>query len=88
MEIVTLIIAVIALVIAVIAFQRTGGIKDLRHQVDTASSKSEAVRDRTADALDRLERLVRGKEKPTAEPESESESGESTRRPGSRKRDE
>ncbi|MFQ5850679.1 MAG: hypothetical protein ACE5JU_08825 [Candidatus Binatia bacterium] len=75
MEVVTLIIAVVALVIAVLAFQRTGGIKDLRRQVEVASSKTETVRDRTADILDRLERLIRGKEKPL--PDKEDEPGES-----------
>lgn len=69
MEVVTLIVAVVALVIAVIAFVRTGGIGDLRRQLDTVSSKTESARDRTADVLDRLEHLIRGKEKPPSERE-------------------
>jgi hypothetical protein len=64
MEVVTLIIAVVALVIAVIAFMRTGGMRDLRRQMDTVSAKTETARDRTADVLDRLQHLIRGKEKP------------------------
>lgn len=63
MEVLTLLISVVALVIATIAFQRTGGLKELKRQVDAASSKSGPVRDRTADVLERLERIVRGKEK-------------------------
>ncbi|HSB80149.1 MAG TPA: hypothetical protein VLM91_15315 [Candidatus Methylomirabilis sp.] len=63
MEVVTLIIAVLALVLAVAAFARTGGIRDLRSQLDSVASKTETARDRTADALARLERLIRGKEK-------------------------
>ena len=70
MEAVTLIIAVVALVIAVIAFVRAGGIQDMRRQMDGLSSRTESARDRTADVLDRLERLIRGREKP---PESEAE---------------
>lgn len=69
MEAVTLIIAVVALVIAVVAFVRTGGIQDVRRQVEGLSLKTEAARDRTADILDRLERLIRGREKPPPEKE-------------------
>lgn len=67
MEIVTLIIAVAALVFAVIAFTRTGGIQDLRRQVEALGPTTATARDRTADALDRLERLIRGREKPQEE---------------------
>lgn len=69
MEAVTLIIAVVALVVAILAFARTGGIGNLRRQLDSMSSRTESARDRTADALDRLERLIRGKGK--SEPERE-----------------
>jgi hypothetical protein len=72
MEIVTLIIAVVALVIAVIAFVRSGGIGDLRRQLDTVSAKTETARDRTADVLDRLERMIRGREKPPSETKGDS----------------
>jgi len=57
MEAVTLLIAVVALALAIVAFLRTGGVHDVRHSAD-------AARDRTADILDRLEQIVRGKEKP------------------------
>lgn len=88
MDVATLVIAVLALVVAVIAFQRTGGIKDLRRQVEVLSSKqveilstkSETVRDRTADVLERIERFIRGKEKASPEGEREKESGEPPRR--------
>jgi hypothetical protein len=43
-EAVTLIIAVVALVLAVIAFVRTGG--DLRRQFEMLSSKTETARDK------------------------------------------
>lgn len=69
MEIFALVISVVALVLAIIAFMRTGGIGDLRRQMETLSSKTESARDRTADALDSLERLIRGREKPPSEPE-------------------
>ncbi|WP_342347728.1 hypothetical protein [uncultured Nitrospira sp.] len=70
MEVVTLLIAVVALVIAILAFQRTGGgIRDLRRQIEDLSEKSEhatkGARDLTADALSRLETFIRGQQKPT-----------------------
>ena len=71
MEAVTLILAVVALVVAIIAFQRTGGIGELRQQVDNLSSKTETVRERTANLLDRFERLVRGRDKAPSNPEKE-----------------
>jgi len=60
MDIATLIIAVLALVIAVLAYIRTGGIEDLRSQVKAVGPATEALRTKTADALDRLEGVVRG----------------------------
>ena len=60
MEIVTLLIAVVALVIAVLAYIRTGGVQDLRAQVGSLDSVIDALRERTADTLDRLGNAVRG----------------------------
>jgi HAMP domain-containing protein len=65
MEIATLIIAVVALVIAVLAYRRTGGIQDLRNQVKAVGPTTETLRAKTADALDRLERAVRGSREET-----------------------
>ena len=63
MRTLTFIIAVIALVLATVAFQRTGGIEDLRHQVENLSTKTRTARDQTANLLDRFERFVRGTKK-------------------------
>ncbi len=75
MEAFTLLLALVALVIAVIAFQRTGGIKELREKIDTLSPRTESVRDRTANMLDRFGQVVRGKNKtatpPGPEPDKE-----------------
>lgn len=79
MEILTLLIAVIALVIAVAAFKRTGGVSELKQQVHTLSSTTDSVRDRTADALNRLEHLVRGRERPKADGPPDPPSGADTR---------
>lgn len=50
MEALTLLIAVIALGLAIVAFKRTGGIEDLKRQVEGFGSKSETARHKTADA--------------------------------------
>ncbi len=64
MEVLSLLFSVVALVLASLAYARTGGVKDLRDQVTNLGSNLDSVRSRTADALDRVERLVRGGEKP------------------------
>ncbi len=71
MQVITFMIAVLALVIALVAFQRTGGIEDLRHQVETLASKTETVRDQIANMFDRFERLIRGNDKPAPPERSE-----------------
>jgi uncharacterized protein YoxC len=76
MEGITLLIAVAALIIAILAYQRTGGTQDLkRHlestsssldlkkQVDSLAAMTDALREKTADALDRLEKVIRKTEK-------------------------
>jgi len=77
MDVFTLIVAIVALVIAIMAFQRTGGIHNLRHQMEELSSKSDqatkSARDITADALDRLETFIRGQQKPSSEEERPSQ---------------
>ena len=63
MEGLALLIALVALGIAIAAFRRTGGGRELQRHVQELSSTTDTVRDRTADALNRLEQLVRGKER-------------------------
>jgi hypothetical protein len=61
MTMLALITAVVALVVAVAAYKRTGGsLKEL-------SPTADVVRDRTADALNQIEHLIRGKERSRAE---------------------
>lgn len=76
MEAVTLLIAVVALIISILAYQRTGGTAelkrqiesktsspDLRKQMDTLVAITDALREKTADALDGLEKVIRKTEK-------------------------
>ncbi len=72
MEFITFVIAVAALLIAGIAFQRTGGIEELKRQVESRKFKTDGMRDRTADVLNKLEGVVRGKKKGVAVGKSKS----------------
>lgn len=90
MEVLTLLIAIVALVIAILAFQRTGGgMRDLRRQIEDLTEKSEhatkGARDMTADALNRLETFIRGQQKPSPTeqdpPKTESPTTEQTSPP-------
>lgn len=76
MEGITLLIAVVALILSILAYQRTGGTTDLKRQIETGASSpdlkkqidalaamTDSLREKTADALDRLEKVVRKTEK-------------------------
>jgi predicted Holliday junction resolvase-like endonuclease len=76
MEAITLLIAVVALIISILAYQRTGGTVELKRQIesktssldlkkemDTLVAMTDALREKTADALDRLEKVIRKTEK-------------------------
>lgn len=66
MEFVTFTVAVLALVLGGVAFIRTGGIEELRHH----SASLRQVREKTADALHRLEQFIRGQANLGPGPES------------------
>jgi hypothetical protein len=75
MEAITLLIAVAALIIAILAYQRTGGTAelkrrfesktslDLKQEMDTLVTMTDALREKTADASDRLEKVIRKTER-------------------------
>ena len=76
MEGITLLIAVVALVLSILAYQRTGGTADLKRQIDSTTPSGDlkkqvealsaivdSLREKTADALDRLEKTIRKTEK-------------------------
>jgi len=64
----TLIIAIVALIIAIVAYYRTGGVAALKKQVEHLTNAGEArvsktrnsLREKTADALGKAEEAVRG----------------------------
>jgi len=76
MEAITLLISVVALVIAILAYQRTGGTlelkkkiesnlpsEDLKKQMEALIVMTNSLREKTADALDRLEKVIRKSDK-------------------------
>ena len=66
MAILAIILSLVAIGMAYVALQRTGGLKDLKQQMDHLTNKTEDVakgaRETTADILHRLEHMVRGSE--------------------------
>ncbi len=76
MDAITLLIAVVALIIAILAYQRTGGpaelirkiesgvsSEDLKKQMEALAKMTDSLREKTADALDCLEKGIRKTEK-------------------------
>jgi hypothetical protein len=73
-----LLISIIALILSYLAYTRCGGSKDeLRAKIDDLGITTENLRKKTADALNRLEKSVRGNSIPTESQEaSETVEGE------------
>ena len=76
MEGITLLIAVVALIISILAYQRAGGVADLKRQIESVTSSvdlkkqvdglktaTDSLREKTADALERLEKSIRRTDK-------------------------
>jgi FtsZ-interacting cell division protein ZipA len=51
MQILTFIIAIIALIISILAYRRTGGAKELKQKVDSLSSSMDSIKDRAGVGL-------------------------------------
>lgn len=66
MELLSLLLSIVALVLAGMAFNRTGGLRDVRRQLDALSRKAESARELAANTIDKLEDIVRGGEKPVS----------------------
>ena len=59
----TFIIAVVALAIAIVAYRRTDGITDLKGGGDSLDSVTDSIKEKTADALGKMEKSLRKTEK-------------------------
>ena len=59
MSVITFIIAIIALIISILAYQRTGGAKELKKTVDSLSSTMESLKEHAGGGLkDQIEHLT------------------------------
>ena len=83
MEIFALIISIIALIIAILAYNKAGGVADLKKQTevltnvgDTIVKATDSLRDKTANILDRMEAAVRGTEEKEEAPKAEKKKAE------------
>jgi hypothetical protein len=62
----SLIISIIALVIAYLAYTKSGGsVEEMRRKVEDLGLTTESLRSKMADALENLEKKIRGVEKKT-----------------------
>ena len=60
----SLIISIIALVIAYLAYTKSGGsVEEMKRKVEDLGLTTESLRSKMADALENLEKKVRGEEK-------------------------
>jgi len=60
---ITLVIAVVALILAYKAYTRSGGsIEEMRSSINELGISTEKIRQMTADTLSKMEKSVRGKE--------------------------
>ena len=86
----TLILAVVALIIAILAYQKAGGMADLRKQIDHITSSpdlkrsidslgaaTESIKEKTSEAIGRMETAFKKEVKEEKKP---------TRKPATRKR--
>lgn len=59
MLVITFIIAIIALIVSILAYQRAGGARELKKAVDSLSSALESFKDRTGESVkEQIERLT------------------------------
>lgn len=84
MDVLALIIAIIALFLALLAYQKVGGIGDLKKQTevlsqigDTIIKATNSLREKTADVLDKLEKSMRGTEGKKQGVKTDEQQGES-----------
>ena len=54
-------LAILALVVAIAAYRRTGGVKELSGRIEQLSANAVPLRDKAADTLDKLSGAVRQK---------------------------
>ena len=77
MGILSLIVSIIALVLAYLAYTKSGGsTEELRNKVEDLGISTENLRTKTADALNRLEKSIRGENRQAGKSDSPGETVE------------
>ena len=72
MNYVSLFISIAALIVACIAYQRSGGsIEEMKNKIEELGITTESLRAKTADLLNAVEKKLRGDDKPSAGSPSE-----------------
>ena len=66
MNYVALFISIIALIVAYIAYQRSGGsLDEMKNKIEELGITTEGLRAKTADLLNTIEKKLRGEDKPS-----------------------
>jgi hypothetical protein len=69
MNVLALLISIAALIVAIIAYQRSGGsIEEMKKRVEELGITTESMRTKTADLLNSFEKKLRGEDKPAGGP--------------------
>ncbi|MEW6614656.1 MAG: hypothetical protein AB1401_04235 [Thermodesulfobacteriota bacterium] len=76
MSALTLIISIIALVLAIVSFKRTGGLQDIKGQINNLESIMGPLREKTANVLGKMEKALRNPEKEEEPEKKEDDAGE------------
>ncbi len=99
MVVVTFILSIIALIIAILAYRKVGGLEDVKKQIDQIASSAElrksiesmaaateSLRERTAEAIGRLETTFKKEPKEEAKEEEKPPKRAPRKRPTTRKK--
>ncbi len=65
------IISIVALVLAYLAYRKSGGAEELKSKVDQLGITTDSLREKLADSLSRLEKAVRGAQAKPSSPEEQ-----------------
>lgn len=79
MAVLNFILALVALIIAILAYQRSGWTGDLKNQIDTLGTIADTLREKTANALSRIEKALRKEENKEEDKKKAAAESEETR---------
>ncbi len=74
MAVLALLISIVAIIIACLAYQHSGGsVNEMKQKVEDLGVSMEGLRAKTADMLNVAEKKLRGEEKPEEDPSDQNE---------------